>query len=170
MSAATERCPGCGGAFAPMDGPVHAYMTSSPACWDAFGQLLAAEYSSYELMAVHRLTVDCYAVQHPGNPAERRAVQSVGLHLARLSVQMEGLRPPDETNEVMLDFARHKATLMPLPQPARFHVTVDQVAPHAGTDRHAEKVRQWAQATWEDWAHVHAQVRDWVSRHSRHGA
>lgn len=166
-----EPCPGCGARLDPLEGPVHAYMASSPACFAAFNALLAAEYAGYESQAlrdVHRLTVDTWAVQHPGSPHDRRAVQSVGLHLARLRLQLESPRPPAETNAVMLDFSRHKATLPPLEPPARFRITAAEVAPFAGTFLHAEKVRAWARATWEDWSAQHAFIRAWIARNSRH--
>jgi len=144
-------------------------MHSSPACFAAFNTLLTAEYSGYDdhaLRNVHRLTVDTWAVQHPGSPTDRRAVQSVGLHLARLWLQLEHPRPPAHTNAVMLDFSRHKATLPPLTPPTAFRITVADVAPDAGSPQHAAKVRAWAEATWHDWAAHHAFIRQWVADHS----
>lgn len=161
-----DGCIGCGAAFPPVDGPTHDYMLSSPACFAAFNTLLAAEYATPSLAGVHRLTVDTYAVQHPGDPADRRAVQSVGLHLARLMLQLDSPRPPRETNAVMLRFARHKATLRPLAPPARFVVTVADVAPFAGTPDHAARVRAWAEAAWQDLSGHHAYIRAWVAEHA----
>lgn len=162
----TELCIGCGAAYDAMDGPVHDYMHSSPACFAAFTELLAAEYSSGELMGIHRLTVDTWAVQHAGMEGERRAVQSVGLHLARLMLQLESPKPPMETNAVMLDFSRHKATLKGLSPPVQFTTTVANVAPFAGSSLHIEKVHSWAQTTWEDWAADHDYIRLWIAEHS----
>jgi len=48
------------------DGPAHAYMLSSPGCWAAYGELLAREYSDSAYRRLHRLSVDAYALQHPG--------------------------------------------------------------------------------------------------------
>ena len=165
-----EMCTGCGSRLPVLDGPTHAYMASSPACFDAFNTVLAAEYSSQTLQTVHRFTVDSWAVQHCGNRDDRRAVQSVGLHLARLFVQLHGDKTPQETNRVMLDFSAHKHTLSPLTPPARFTITVDKIAPFAGSPAHIDKVRSWAQATWQDWATSHAYIKDWVNTHSRYGA
>lgn len=161
-----ETCIGCGARLPAITGPVHAYMASSPACFHAFNTVIAEEFSAAWLMQVHRLTVDTWAVQHPGSDEDRRAIQSVGLHLARLLVQITSPRPPAETNAVMLDFARHKKTLIALTPPARFSVTVDEIAPYAGSPQHIEKVRNWAQATWEDWSDYHAYIRDWIARYS----
>lgn len=163
-----ERCVGCGGKFEASNGPVHNYMHSSPGCFAAFNELLAAEYSSISLKTVHRLTVDTWAVQHPGGNEDRRALQSVGLHLARLMLQLESPRPPAETNAVMLDFSSKKATLQKLTPPRSFRVTVSDVAPFAGSPLHAEKVREWGAATWQDWSDHHRYIKSWVAEHSRY--
>jgi hypothetical protein len=139
-------------------------MTSSPACWAAFGRVLEAEYSMPDLMPIHRLSVDAYAVQHPGDPGDRRAVQSVGLHLARLWRQLEWPAPPAETNEVMKGFAARKASLVYLAPPARFTTTIADVAPFAGTPRHGETTLAWARATWADWGAHHDTIKAWAGQ------
>jgi hypothetical protein len=149
-----EPCVGCGGEFLPQEGPVHRYMTSSPACWAAFGRVLAAEYSDSSLMGVHRLSVDAYAVQHPGD-GSRQAIQSVGLHLARLHVQLDRQLGADEANAFMLSAAARKAGMLMLRPPPAFPITVAQVAPFAGTAGHERAVREWAQSAWDAWAHAH---------------
>jgi len=137
-------------------------MTSSPACWAAFGELLAAEYSDPQLMPVHRLSVDTYAVQHPGD-GSRQAIQSVGLHLCRLHMQLEARLSPVDANEFMLRAGKRKAELPRLDPPRSFRITIAEVAPLAGTGAHEATVRGWAQATWDDWVDAHAIVRRWVA-------
>ncbi|MGK7754153.1 MULTISPECIES: DUF5946 family protein [unclassified Roseovarius] len=159
----TSRCAGCGAVLRDSDGPVHAYMTSSPACFERFNRILAPEYSQPSLRDTHRLTVDTYAVQHPGEGSDRRRIQSVGLHLARLCLQLADPRPPRETNDVMLGLSKYKETLKQLQPPARFTVTAADVAPFAGSAHHAGKVRDWAAATWNDWAGHHAYIREWIA-------
>lgn len=75
MDTELVSCPGCGAQLPDIEGPVHRYMTSSPACWRLFGELLAAEYSDPDLIVTHRLSVDTYAIQHPGGQS-RQAIQS----------------------------------------------------------------------------------------------
>ncbi|HYI42034.1 MAG TPA: DUF5946 family protein [Sphingomicrobium sp.] len=157
-----QRCPGCGSELPALDGPTHAYMTSSPACWHAFGLVLEREYSSPELMKVHRLTVDAWAAQHPGD-GSRRAIQSVGLHLARLMIQLEEGLSGDEANAAMLRFANRKSTLPELAPPAAFSITVDRIVDATGPSEHRQAVRRWAEATWADWAHQHQFIRDWAA-------
>ena len=112
LTGAPRTCPGCSADLDPELGPTHDYMTASPACYARFTAVLAHEYSNPALLATHRLSVDTYAVQHPGDGSERRMVQSVGLHLARLHlarlyVQLEDHatgrpRGAEATNAVML--------------------------------------------------------------------
>jgi hypothetical protein len=59
-------CIGCHALFPDVDGPVHRYMESSPGCWASYGEVLVREYTEPSYFGVHRLTVDAYAVQHPG--------------------------------------------------------------------------------------------------------
>lgn len=162
----TSRCPGCGATLDVMEGPVHAYMTASPACFDLFNKVLAIEYSAPQFAAAHRMTVDTYAVQHPGTEKNRRQIQSVGLHLARLHVQLTTPLPPQKTNEVMLGFSRHKASLIFLEPPSRFSMCIADVAPFAGSPDHSTKIRDWAAATWSDWADHHTYIEDWVNSHT----
>lgn len=136
-------------------------MTSSPACWSAFGEIIAREYSDLSLMAVHRLTVDAWAVQHPGN-GSRAAVQSVGLHLARLMVQLEQGLSGDAANRAMLSFAKRKSSLPALPPRSKYRMTVADVVHSTGNSHHQAAVRRWARCVWEDWSDQHDFIRQWA--------
>ena len=156
-------CPGCGGSFEPKNGPVHAYMTSSPACWAAFGRLLAAEYENATLMRVHRLSVDAYALQHPGDRGDRRARQSVGLHLARLYRSLElGLKGAD-ANRPMLEFTSRKEDLPTLAPPAVFTMTMADIDHAVGGADHTATVERWARTTPDDWRHAHDAIRAFIA-------
>ncbi len=157
-----QVCPGCGSRLPAIDGPMHAYMLSSPACWAAFNTVLEREYSSPELMSVHRLSVDAWAVQHHGD-GSRRAIQSVGLHLARLMVQLEKGLSGKAAHDAMLRFASRKAELPELPARAAYRVTVADVVAAVAPSDHQQAVRRWAEATWLDWADQHDFIRTWVA-------
>jgi hypothetical protein len=156
-----EPCPGCGGLFEAAEGPVHSYMRSSAACWAAYGCVLAAEYSDPELLAVHRLSVNCYAVQHPGD-GSRQAIQSVGLHLSRLMLQLDLGLAADRANQAMLELARYKHRMRPLERPDLFSMTVADVAPLAGRAGHAGAVERWARSALDDWRSAHPVIRSWL--------
>lgn len=160
---ALETCPGCGAEFPPFNGATHPYMRSSSGCWAAFGAVLAREYADPTLFAVHRLSVDAYAVQHPGDPSSRPAVQSVGLHLARLTLQLERGLSAERANAVMLQLTEYKARFHWLEPPASLGaVTVAQVAPLADPAQHAEGVRAWSRSALDAWQAHHATVERWL--------
>ena len=96
-----RKCFSCGGKFPDIDGPVHRYMDSSAGCWAVYGEVLAREYSDPSFFEVHRLTVDAYAVQHPG-AKDRQSIQSVGVHLIRLCLFLERDLSPENANDAML--------------------------------------------------------------------
>ncbi len=112
-------------------------------------------------MDVHRLSVDSWAVQHPGD-GSRRAIQSVGLHLARLMVQIEDGLSGDAANAAMLGFASRKSELPELPPRAKYSMTVGDVVGAVAPTDHRRAVQAWAEATWRDWADQHDFIAAWV--------
>ncbi len=83
---ASVACVGCGALFEDREGPTHRYMESSPGCWALYGEVVAREYLDFLAYgALHRLTVDTYAAQHPGLLSPQ-SIQSVALHLMSLSL------------------------------------------------------------------------------------
>lgn len=156
-------CCGCGALFPALAGPVHAYMESSAGCWHAFGQVLAREYENPALVAVHRLSVDSYAVQHPGGDS-RQAIQSVGVHLVRLCHFLERGLPAAEANAAMLRVGRTKQQMFQLVRPESLGaITVADVVAAESAVQHTELVNLWARSAWQAWSEHHATVRRWAS-------
>ena len=100
-------CIGCGGQFPEIDGPTHRYMESSPGCWACYGEVLAREYTDFQYQKVHRLTVDAYAVQHPGQPSPQ-SIQSVALHLISLCAIFEADVQMNEATKIIAQAAERK--------------------------------------------------------------
>lgn len=145
---ALEVCPGCKVALPPQAGPTHPYFGASPSCWALYGEVLAREYSDPELMKIHRLTVDAYAVQHPGTP-EPRSIQSVWVHLAGLYLTVERNLSHDFARRVIGALAGNGGGYFWLEPPSDLGaITVACVAGASDAKAHAEAVRRWAQATW----------------------
>lgn len=110
-----------------MEGPIHRYMTASPACWSAYGALLTREYSDRAYARFHRLSVDAYAVQHPGSPSSE-AIHSVAVHLCRLCMIFEGGLSIERANEVMVALHKVERKFRWLEPPrSRGEVTVAEV-------------------------------------------
>ena len=162
MDVGTVRCPGCGGVFPDVQGPTHRYMTSVPGCWDAFGEVVGREFSGWWIGEVHRLVVDTYAVQHPGDGSPQ-AVQSVGLHLVALHLTLvEGVRQ-DTVVRVLQAGAKGPVAFTPLAPPVQpAWKTVSDVLPAEDLRQHEDLARAWAASAWEGWRAHHAQVHAWA--------
>ncbi len=155
-------CFSCGGRFPEMEGPVHRYMKSTPGCWAVYGAVLAREYSDLSYFQVHRLTVDAYAVQHPGAD-DRQSIQSVALHLIRLCLFLEHDLKAEDANAAMLLAGRNKAKFHRLPAPQLMgQVTAADVIKTSSVTAHKDRVMAWAHAAWEAWSEQHHIIRSWL--------
>ncbi len=155
---ALAACPGCGALVPDGPGPTHAYIGASPGCWAAWGAFQARSFASPAIAAVQPLAVDVYAVQHPGL-AERRAIQSVWVHLVSLCLIVEGGRSPADgirAKQQLLAGERSFARLEPPVGPYSMTVLdVASVEPGAVP----REVRRWADSTWAAWRAHHVAVR-----------
>src|SRR5580692_5527408 len=110
-------CIGCGALLPETGGPTHRYMTSSPACWAAYSEVLEREFGSQDLFQrVHRYTVDTYAVQHPGSPSPQ-GIQSVAVHLMSLCTLIEGGSTTEWAREIIREAVRIKGRFVWLQPP-----------------------------------------------------
>ncbi|MEL7023540.1 MAG: DUF5946 family protein [Pseudomonadota bacterium] len=158
----TETCPGCGVVLEAVDGPVHRYMESTPSCWAIYGEILAREYSNATYMSVHRLTVDAYAAQHPGQPCPQ-SIQSVAVHLTSLFSVLElGLKHAAATQ--LLKRCADTMTFVWLEPPEHLGATtVLDVVRATNAGQHSEIVKRWANDVWQAWSPHHAQIHNWAS-------
>lgn len=152
-----DKCFACGGSFVAVEGPTHEYMLSSPGCWNAYGGVLAREYENPMLFgAVHRLTVDAYALQHPGDASDRRARQSVWVHYAALYLSLHKQEAHSRIPSVMQKLVAGTFPALP-PPPARFDVTLEDVLAQ-GEINHVSAVKAWADCAFEAWAELEDQT------------
>jgi len=137
-------------------------MESSPGCWAVFGEVLAVEYSDPSYACAHRLSVDTYAVQHPGRPSPQ-SVQSVALHLISLCLILEqGLDFGDATDAIRAAAdAKGRFTWL-TPPPLRGALTIADVVGATTGQEHQRRVRAWAASAWSAWAAHHSVVRSWT--------
>lgn len=158
----TVQCFSCGAHVPEAEGATHTYMRSSPACWAAFGEVLAREYGDAAYRAHHRLTVDAYAVQHPGDRS-RAAVRSVALHLVSLCALFEEDATPGDATRLIQRLAEREEGFDWLRPPDELGaVTVADVLAARGPEEHLEAVERWARSAWEAWSAHHGTVRRWL--------
>lgn len=150
-----QACPGCHGKYPTGNGPTHDYMLSSPGCWSAYGALLEREYADPTLFArCHRLTVDAYALQHPGRIDERRAVRSVWLHFLSLHVIFARGASHQVANRLLRD-----TTARALPERPAAPDFAMTLADFTFAD-HAADVEGWSRSSYSSWAPLLAREAD----------
>ena len=153
----SETCFACGGQFAESPtGVIHAYMLSSPGCWAAYGELLAREYSDPALFAAsHRLSVDAYALQHPGDPNEPRARQSFWVHGASLWAVLRLGQSHEVATRALKTLAGMGFAERPMDQP-RFSITHADVLA-SPVSNHEALARDWAEESLSAWEQAHSE-------------
>lgn len=159
----TEPCPGCGARYLPYHlDEAHPYIGASPACWATFGEVSAREFGDLRYGAVHRHTVDVYAVQHPGTD-DRRQRQSVALHLVGICHWLEHDLGVDRLNAITRRLASEDRPWPWLDPPSTYPMTVVDLVPARDSDEHVRLVRQWAESVWEAWRDHHETIRRWAA-------
>lgn len=163
---ALVRCYGCGALVKDIPGEPHKYIGATAGCWEVYGEILAKEYGEYGYPErTHRLTVDTYAVQHPGRPS-RQAIQSVNGHLVSLYLVLEKQYSGRQATKALagiLEHAGHFTWLEP-PEP-NGRITVLDVVKAKNLDEHNRIVEQWARDVWAAWAPHHKTIRQYVERY-----
>ena len=133
-------------------------MIGSASCWQGYGALLNAQYSSPNRMRFHQLVVDAYAVQHPGSSGPQQ-IQSVGIHLMTLALFIEDGVDPALGTEL-----HRKMTERPvfryLPRPTQVGSLKFNHVPIDGEGR--VEAYEWATSAWNAWSEHHAQVDLWL--------
>ena len=161
-AAPLEVCPGCGDRLPAIDGARHAYVGASSACWTRF-----AEWSSmppqWPSSPLRRLAIDAYMVQHPGVP-ERRAIQSVGLHLVGLWLGLERDLPPGDLSSTLQRVMQHPPAWRWLdpPEPNGATTIGDVIAARAAAHE-AGAVDAFVRGVWGAWSAHHDVVAGWAA-------
>jgi Family of unknown function (DUF5946) len=155
-------CFGCGGSVPDIDGPSHRYMLAAPGYWAAYTGMLGGGLRAPAGSAGDRvhpaLTVDAYAVQHPGAP-NPQAIQSVWVHLIKLHLALEQGWPSSTLVAIRqagadLDVVRPSLP----PPPSMGPVTAIDVS-EASSAAAGELIVRWVDGAWQAWHEHHDDVR-----------
>jgi hypothetical protein len=146
------RCPSCGARR----------VGGLEGCHRLFEDLMNREFSQPELFRVHRLTVDCYSMQHP----EKYMVsaKSWAAHVTGMCWSLEG----DDGYGISVALSRWldgNPSLPKLDSPPpgrRGELTVHHVHSAPDSAAHVARIGEWAASIWDAWAEHHDQAREWV--------
>jgi hypothetical protein len=146
------KCHGCGALVNDIAGQPHKYIGAVQGCWDLYGRILAKEYGEYNYPELtHRLTVDTYAIQHPGQPS-RQSIQSVNVHLVSLYFifvkNLSGKEATEKIGELLAREPKFEWLEPPVPNGTK---TVIDVLAATNRKEHEKKVREWAEDVWGCW-------------------
>lgn len=159
-------CFSCKAIVPDVKGSVHRYMSSSPGCWKLFGEVLEKEYSDPAYRKNHRITVDAYAVQHPGDPSPQ-SIQSVNLHLASLCLIFEKGFNVKKADKGLTRLAKYKKELLWLEPPASMgRMDVTDLLQATNAEEHCRLVLEWGRSAWKAWEAHHPVIRAFIERHS----
>jgi hypothetical protein len=114
--------------------------------------------------AEHRLVVDAYMAQHPGDGLDRRDRQSVAVHLVGLCAILEVGMTADQA---MLQLRRVIAPRTEFPllgkRNDRGSLTITDMLGVVDLDDYAGRARAWGESVWLSWAHEHERIRTWMT-------
>lgn len=157
----TRPCPGCGAEVPEADGPVHAYVASSPGCWETFGEVQTDEAQRFGYPAAHRVAVDAYMAQHPGDGSDRRDRQSVFVHLVGLCAVVEHRLPHTYATKLLGQVIRRRGGDFPVLQRTEGAGALTVLHMVGSTDLadYERRAREWAAAVWASWSAQHELIR-----------
>ena len=139
---------------------MHPYVGASSACWTRFAELgVTLPLGGTPL---RRLVTDAYMVQHPGVP-ERRAIQSVGLHLVGLYLVLERGLPPDALSATLQRIlARPPAWRWLEPPVPNGSSTIVDLEASITAGRTTAAIEAYVRGVWGAWAPHQAIVAQWA--------
>ena len=159
-----ETCPYCGLQANKTDGPVHKYLLSTASCWAAYGELLVLEYQDLQYNKVHEISVDAYALQHPGEQSPQ-TIGSAHIHLASLYAYFELDRSLGELDLIKREVAKHKKDFFWLEPPKDMQqINVGNILPANNANEHCLVVEKWAQYIFEKWKVHHAVIANMLQK------
>jgi hypothetical protein len=156
---ATVVCVGCHGVVPDIDFAIHRYMTAAPGCWRAYTELLGGGLPPSPAAG---LTVDAYAVTHPGVPGPQ-STPSVWIHLLTLCFVLERRWPVDQASRIRrlgADSYQGWPWLTP-PESMGDVSAIDVFAALTSGDGAAalSLTRRWVDGAWAAWSAHHPAVR-----------
>jgi hypothetical protein len=164
MAVQSVMCPQCGAAVPDVVGPVHKYVPSAPGCWQLFGRIQAEEALRFGYPPGHRLVVDAYMAQHPGDGHDRRQRQSVFVHLAGLQAVLErDLTPAQATNVLRRVLQRRDDFPVLERSDGPGELTVLLLVGARDLADYESRALAWGRAVWQAWTQHHELIRRTVT-------
>ena len=156
-----DKCNSCG-AETPSSptGATHPYLDASPGCWARYGEVLAREYSNAQYFSVHAITVDAYAMQHPGTERSQ-TINSVNLHLASLYAYYRNHVEISQLSQLKCHLTQRKERFRWLsPPPDLGGMTINNIWQAKMAEQHCKSVIEWGEVVFDCWRDYHSYLQD----------
>lgn len=154
----SENCIWCGLKSEILHGNTHKYLESSPGCWASYGEILEREFSNLDYLVVHGLTVDAYALQHPGIKCPQ-TISSVNVHLASLYSYFQLGSSINKLSHVRKFIVKHKESFKWLEPPKDITaMNSTNILMATSATKHHELVHAWARYVFDQWHEHHSIV------------
>jgi len=149
-----ERCAGCGLEIA----------GATEGCQALFDELVARDFSDVRFGRMHRMTVDVYSLQHPDRYCA--SAKSFAAHLTGLCWFVEHAEASRAMgNEALRAWLNGDPKLVrPKAPEGRGTLTIAHAHPEKDPAAYARAVEEWARSTWEAYAPLHVQARQWIEQ------
>ena len=162
------QCYICHAKVPDIDGPVceNTYLPQSPGCWQLYTDVLAKEFGEWKYPDIHRLTVDCYAAQHPTKEPNPKSAQSVTVHLLAIYLALEKQLPATLiTKKIGEVVNKNKGGFQWMNPPENLgNITITNIHDAKDLNEHIELVTKWAHSIWEAWKGIQPFIRELASR------
>ncbi|MEN6610538.1 MAG: DUF5946 family protein [Methanoregulaceae archaeon] len=147
-----DTCPHCGAKVA----------DEAKGCRPLYVEVSMREMSDRARFAVHRLTVDAYALQHPDEYC--KSPKTLATHLTGLCWFFEYGGDPAVAAALKRWLSGNPSSIAFLPSPKALKGTLAISDIHGAEkpEEHVDSVKKWAKEVWEAWADHHDQARNWV--------
>jgi len=151
----TEKCPFCGIQTEAIDGPVHRYLVSTPGCWRKYGEILAREYEDIRFFKCHDLTLDAYALQHPGVEGYQ-TINSSNIHLTSLYAYFVMKTDLSELSRIKQSVAKRKKDFFLLEPPHDMkELNIGCLNTNVSPEAYCFNVEAWARFVFLKWEEHH---------------
>ena len=129
-------------------------------CQDLFWQVSVREYSDAAYLGIHRLTVDCYALQHPDRYC--RSAKSLAAHLTGICRALEYGENPNVSRALSSWLNGTPKTERLAPPVFKGQLTITCIHCATSPKEYIARVWQWANSIWDAWAEHQLTAHRWI--------
>ena len=135
---------------------------ASPYCWQRYNELLVYTLSLGDKEFIHQHAIDTYAAQHSGSGL--RPIQ-ICFALIGLYLYLERGYSGKEVQQAHRKLAERTKdwTMLMHARPIPSMTVVDILRSTPGESRN-DRIRQWADAVWDEWAPEHTRIASWCEQ------